>query len=285
MAAIKARDQGGLVSYVHPISGVTRDVFDTNLGAKEAPITAALGAMDAIDVLPFGEAAYELWYRLLNSGFKISPGGGTDTFTNWRGINRIPGGSRQYVEVGSAMNWDRWIERYRDGRAFATNGPLLSFKVDGQPMGSEIQVPAGQTRSVRLEAEITARVPLRAVELIQNGRVIEHQEVTGNQQTVRVEKTVPVETSSWFAVRVDGPPARGIGSGFIPRAHSGAVYVLVGGKPVLIREDLELMLRWTDRLWAYLEQRNNFGPAGNRGTAIEIFARARTHYRRKLDSL
>jgi TolB protein len=285
MAAMKAREQGGLVSYVHPIGGATRDVFDTNLGAKEAPITAALGAMDAIDVLPFGEAAYELWYRLLNCGFKISPGGGTDTFTNWRGINRIPGGSRQYVEVGSAMNWDRWIERYRDGRAFATNGPLVSFKVDGQPMGSEIRVPAGQTRRVRLEAEITARVPLRTVELIQNGRVIERQEITGNQQTVRVEKTVPVRSSSWFAVRVKGPPARGIGSGFIPRAHSGAIYVLVDGKPVLIREDLHLMLRWIDRLWTYLKERDNFGSSANRSRVVEIFAEARIQYQGKLDSL
>ena len=282
MAALEAREQGGLVSYVHPLGGATRDVFDTNLGAKEAPITAALGAMDAIDVLPFGEAAYQLWYRLLNCGFRISPGGGTDTFTNWRGINRIPGGSRQYVEVGSAMNWDRWIERYRAGRAFATNGPLLSFKVDGQPLGSEIRVPAGGNRTVKLEAEVSARVPLRTVEFIQNGRVIETKDVPDRQQTVRVEKTVDVRTSSWFAVRVTGRPSRGIGSGFVPRAHSGAIYVLAGGKPVLVRDDLELMLRWIDRLWAYLEQRNNFGSGENRARAHEIFSQARAHYREKL---
>ena len=69
MAAIEARKQGGLVSYVHPMSGVIRDVFDTSLGAKESPITAALGAMDAIDILPFGEAAYELWYRFSTAAF------------------------------------------------------------------------------------------------------------------------------------------------------------------------------------------------------------------------
>ena len=36
MAALDARSQGGLVTYMHPISGATRDVFDTNLGAKES---------------------------------------------------------------------------------------------------------------------------------------------------------------------------------------------------------------------------------------------------------
>jgi len=60
-AAQAARKQGGLVSYAHPISAGLYDVFDTNLGGKEIPVMAALGALDAIDVLPFGPPAYELW--------------------------------------------------------------------------------------------------------------------------------------------------------------------------------------------------------------------------------
>jgi len=39
-----------------------RDIFDTNLGGKEIPIGAALGSVDAIDILPPGPAAYELYY-------------------------------------------------------------------------------------------------------------------------------------------------------------------------------------------------------------------------------
>jgi hypothetical protein len=109
MAALEARKQGGLVVYVHPLTSPQNDVMDSNLGAKEAQLTAALGAMDAMDILPFGPAAYELWYRLLNSGFQIAPGAGTDVFTNWRGINRIPGGAREYVqEIANAVR-----ERYR----------------------------------------------------------------------------------------------------------------------------------------------------------------------------
>ena len=81
MAAMEARKQGGLVSYVHPVTQ-SSDVFDSTLGAKEMPVGAALGAVDAIDILPAGERAYELWYRFLNCGFRISPGAGTDVFTN-----------------------------------------------------------------------------------------------------------------------------------------------------------------------------------------------------------
>jgi TolB protein len=281
MAAIDARKQGGVVTYVHPSGGVTRDVFDTGLGAKEIPVTAALGAVDAIDILPFGEAAYEMWYRLLNSGIRLAPGAGTDVFTNWRGINNIPGGSRQYVEASSAMNWDRWIERYREGRVFVTNGPLISFQLNGQPMGAEIRAPAGKSYEARLSAEITSRVPLSRVEFIRNGLVIERKELGNNELTTRIESTVSVDRSSWFAVRVTGHASRGIPGG-IPRAHSAPIYVLIDGRPVLVRDDVALMLRWIDRLWAYLLERDNFGPDPNRAKAREMFDEARKHFEQKL---
>ena len=282
MAAMEARKQGGLVTYMHPISRTMRDVFDTSLGAKESPVTAALGALDALDILPYGDAAYAMWYTLLNAGLKISPGAGTDCFTNWRGINRIPGGARQYVDVGPVMDWKRWIERYREGRAFVTNGPLIEFTVNGQGMGSEIAATADGSYQAKLVAEITSRVPLSTVELIQNGIVIESKAVGKSVMMARVEKDVEVSESSWFAVRVTGRPARGIPDDRIPRAHSGAVYVKVGGKPVLVKDDLDTLIRWIDRLWAYLEERDNFGPGDNRVRAKEMIDRARKHYLDKL---
>ncbi len=279
MAALEARKQGGLVSYVHPGGG--RDVFDTSLGAKEAPIGAALGALDAIDILPFGEGAYELWYRFLNSGFKISPGGGTDVFTNWRGINNIPGGSRQYVEVGPAMSWDRWITRYRQGRAFVTNGPLVTFTVNGEPLGAEITAPAGGALQARLVAEATARTALERLEILRNGVVIESREAGPEETSIRIEKEIAVDQSCWFAVRVRGRAARGV-PGLIPRAHTGAIYVKVGGALILVRQDVELMIRWVDRLQALLEERNNYGPGDNRTRALAMIAQARKHFEGKL---
>jgi hypothetical protein len=282
MAALEAKKQGGMVVYVHPLAGTINDVFDTNLGAKEAPLGAALDAVDAMDLLPFAPAAYELWYRLLNCGFRISPGAGTDVFTNWRGINRIPGMARQYVYLNGEFRWDRWLERYREGRAFVTNGPLLTFEVNGQPMGSVVAAPPGQPYRARIAATVQARVPLEQIEIVQNGQVIESQNIPAGSADYRVEKEVMVDRSSWFAVRVAGPATRGLPFEQA-RAHSAPVYIHTGGRPVVVREDVELMIRWLDRLWASLEERNNFGPGNNRANARAMFDRGLAHYRSKLN--
>jgi len=50
-------------------------------------------------------------------------------------------------------------------------------------------------------------------------------------------------------------------------------------RPVLVRQDLELMIRWVDRLWSYLVERDNFGPGENRRQAREMLDQAREHYR------
>ena len=282
MAAIEAREQGGLVTYMHPIGGATRDVFDTNLGAKESVVTAALGALDTLDVLPYGDSAYRLWYTLLNCGFRIAAGAGTDAFTNWRGINRVPGGSRQYIHVGGTMSWERWIERYREGRSFATTGPLMTFEVNGSEVGEEIRFRPGSTYRATLVADVMSRTPIDRVEFVQNGRVIGSTDANG-ALTVRAEKEVQVGESSWFAARVYGPGAPGLTTQ--AGAHSSAVWVTAGTEQVLVREDLELAIRWVDRLWAYLVERDNFGSAENQDAAREMIGRARQHFQDKLSQL
>jgi hypothetical protein len=50
----------------------------------------------------------------------------------------------------------------------------------------------------------------------------------------------------------------------------------------LIKEDVLIMIRWIDRLWLLLEERNNFGPGKNREIAKQMIDQARAHYRAKL---
>jgi hypothetical protein len=285
-AALQARGQGGAVSYVHPHYHGREDVFDTWYGAKELPVTAAFGAVDSIDVLPSGEPAYELWYRLLNSGLRIPAGAGTDCFTNYRGLHRVPGSGRIYARVGAARNWPAWLAAYRAGQNFVTTGPLVSFEVDGLGAGSEISAEPGRPHLARVRAEAIWRAPLRRIEVIRNGEVVASREAAPGARDVRIEAEVRIGRSSWIAVRVAADPGRGLGSSDAAAlAHTSPVWILSGGQPVLEREDIEYNLRWIDRLWALLEERDNFGPEGNRERARAMFEQARRHYRAKLSTV
>lgn len=42
------------------------------------------------------------------------------------------------------MDWKRWIDRFREGRGFVTNAPLLTFTVNGEPLGAVIRVANGR---------------------------------------------------------------------------------------------------------------------------------------------
>jgi hypothetical protein len=127
-----------------------------------------------------------------------------------------------------------------------------------------------------------SRVPLRLVEVIRNGEVIASSKAAAGERSLRVNSEAVVDRSCWFAIRVTGQEARGLGAGDqITRAHTTPVYLTVGGKPALVRDDVELLIRWTDRLWALLEERNNFGSAANREQARRIFEQARKHYEEK----
>ena len=127
-----------------------------------------------------------------------------------------------------------------------------------------------------------SRTPIERVEFIQNGRVVESADA-GGADRFRLEKEIPVTDSSWFAARVYGPAAPGLTTRAL--AHSSAVYVTAGSKPVLVREDLDLAVRWVDRFWGYLVERNNFGSQANRKVAREMVDRARRHYLDKLRDL
>lgn len=78
-------EQKGLVGYVHPFE--IEDLPDPSLDRKLShalPVDAALGNVDYLEVLGFSDhnSTASVWYRLLNLGFKVSAGAGTDAMAN-----------------------------------------------------------------------------------------------------------------------------------------------------------------------------------------------------------
>ena len=130
-------DQGGAVSYAHPGMSPVLD----SASIKEMPIDLALGHQTAMDVLSNSDeaASMQMWYRLLNCGFRVPISAGTDSFTNVAD-HYIAGGGRVYVQAGPRFDYPVWLDAFRKGRSFASNGPMVWLTVNGFAPGDEVRL-------------------------------------------------------------------------------------------------------------------------------------------------
>ena len=147
MQADAAKRDNAAVDYVHPANVPNFEELG-GAGAHELPVDLALGKVDAMDVVSNLDeiASMEIWYRLLNCGFRLAISAGTDSFTNVAD-HYAPGGGRVYVHSGAPLNYDNWVREYKRGHSFASNGPVLAFTVDGHEAGDDVRFPAGSKQN------------------------------------------------------------------------------------------------------------------------------------------
>ncbi len=242
--AAEAVRQGGLVTYGHPMFKDKPDSFDQDLtkpnaAARELPVDAILGVAHAIDLMSYNsdeERSAELWYRLLNCGLKLSACVGTDALLD-RSTDPL-GGDRVYVKIDGRLTMASWLDGLKNGRTFVTNGPMIDLRVNDREVGETVVLD----QAGRLDVEVTVEthVPVTKIDLIVNGQVVTSLETQPrpieSSKTLRHRIRIPVDRSSWIAVRVHGPDHPSLFDG--PAwAHTSPVFVTVGGKPVSSRED------------------------------------------------
>jgi Tol biopolymer transport system component len=276
MVAAQAKRENAVVDYVHPMVGPTRDPFDFTVSAKELPVTAALGYVDVVDIYPWGSVARDIWYNLLNCGFRIAPGAGTDTFANWRSMNQTPGSSRVYVRSTRPLSYSDWIAGLRQGRSFVTNGPLLSLTVNGKAPGD---VLSGNPLRLSVDARAVSRAPLLGLELVMNGKTVASRESTGAQE-LSVGWNVDSVPSGWLALRAYGVADPGA-LGAPAQAHTAPVYLEAAGKAMdPMPESAAFFVNWIDRLWDLIEMRNNFEKSYQKQQVRKLVMQARDFYSR-----
>jgi TolB protein len=276
-----AQKQGAAVTYVHPANSTD---FATVGGAaaKELPVDLALGQVDAMDVVSNADeiSSMELWYRLLNCGFRLAISAGTDSFTNVAD-HYTPGGGRVYVHSGNPMRYEDWIGNYKRGRSFASNGPVIFLTVDGKEPGDNLHFPDGSAHKVRVKAIVRTRVPLEKLEIVVNGKPVISS--PAKQDETAIEKDITLAKSSWVAARALGPWSRLVLNDVQAFAHTSPVYISVGSKPVASAEDARFWIAWIDRLIAQVSERGRFSTAERRKEVIELFRRAQDIYRKIRD--
>ena len=245
-------------------------------GAREFPVDLALGQVDALDVVsntPEMPAA-ELWYRVLNTGLRCALSAGSDSFTNIM-MHWIPGGARVYVRVPGEFSYQAWVDNYRKGRSFITNGPFLSLRVNGKEPGEELQLWDEQGPiSVTVEAEVDSIVPVDELQIIVNGSLLKSQAIHGGGARARITHQVVLEKSSWIAARAVGPGHLLIMNDPQAFAHTGPVFCYLNNQPIRSPEDARFWVTWIDELIEDVNDRGTFSTDQRRVEVIELFRQA-----------
>ena len=301
-----AKSQGAIVGFAH--SGFGLEVKSRDLPNYEMPSFGGIGANEYIvdvthDTVDFISTAdtpfrYELniWYHTLNCGFRTRVSGETDFPCISDG--RV-GAGRSYVHLPQGLTYDAWCEGVLDGRSYVSDGfsHLMNFTANGLEAGtggSELHLdrPAtvrltGQAASLLPETPRTGSPPNPdqqpfwtpeharvtgsrsvTVEVVVNGRSVASQSLTADGSIRDLAFDVPIERSSWIALRILGS------------AHTNPIFVLVGSRPIRAsKKSVEWCLKGVDQCWSQKSRRVQ--PA-ERASAERAYEHARVRYRQIL---
>ncbi len=234
----EAHRQGALSGYAH--GGFA-------LGALNGlSIDLPLQLLKFVEVHQIATGYYDVWYNILNTGFRMSAVAGTD----YPFSRSLPGMERFYTRIEGPLTYESWLEGIRQGRTFVTNGPLVEFRVGGRAAGDELVLtepgPVRVQGCVRFDP---SRDDVQEMEIIENGQVRKTFRREGKSSSICADFEADVKESGWWALRASGdkldPPNHPASW-----AHSGAVYVMVQGTPPLFQHARAkaLALTWAVRL-------------------------------------
>ena len=218
----------------------------------------------------------ELWYHLLNCGFPLKVSGETDFpcmsgprvgqgrvyvrlgDVKLRRLRRLVRGAgrRPVVRLGrlrprpgvhrrrQAAGRPPRAGEARDGRRAGEGRLRRPDAAGGGPRrhrpgrGPQLVGDTVNLHGPRRDGEFTAAGESRRVELVVNGRAVASREVPADDRVHELEFHVPIERSSWVALR------------HFPQLHTNPVDVLVGGQPIRAsRRVRSWCLEAAEQLW------------------------------------
>jgi hypothetical protein len=246
-----AHAQGALVGAVHPFDEEPNP-FATPAQriTDELPVDVALGKLDYMEIVGFSDhkSTAAVWYRLLNLGYRIPAGGGTDATTNYAApIRAEVGFDRVYVKVPAGpLNFATWVDALAKGKSFATNGPLLHLTLGGAMMGGELKFDVAQ-KAVPFTASLRSIVPVDHLQIVCNGKVVQELMLDGAMESANVRGTLPLQESGWCVLRAWSEKAEYPLMDNYAYATTSPIYVNVGGQKPRSPEDAKYFVAWIAR--------------------------------------
>jgi hypothetical protein len=236
--------QGGTV--VVPHLGVTN--------GEQAALIATERA-DAVEMLTHNAYFHHEYYRYLNAGYRLPLAGGTDKMDAG-----VPVGLyRTYVHIPAEepFTYESWCRSLRAGRTFLSGGALIWLSVEGQPIGSTLQIAKGG--QVEVEARAQSIFPLHTLQIVDRGQVVAENSNPHGVHELTLRARLPVKEDTWLAARCGGPGYSAIphydswGRGLM--AHTSPVYLSTGIDYSLFDvETAHYMLTLIEGNLAYIKQ-------------------------------
>jgi len=282
-----AHEQKGVVGYAHPFDIDEDPAADPTLThgepldeALELPVDAALGKVDYLEVMGFSDhrMTASVWYRLLNCGFRLPAGAGSDTMANYASLRGPVGLTRVYAGIPKTANGTApWFESLRKGRTFATNGPLLGFTLGGNAIGEELKLPTGENK-VKFTAWLRSFVPIDHLELVCNGRALRDLKLDRDRQTADVRDTITISQTGWCLLRASSDrPEHPVLDDYV-YATTSPIYVTVGGAAPRPAGDAAYFISWIDRLVDATKANTNWNATSERVSVLRMLEQARQIY-------
>jgi hypothetical protein len=185
---------------------------------------------------PLGVAHWtqEIYYHALSAGLRIPPSAGSASgvLPNPVGYNRV------YVHVGESFTHESWWQGLAAGRCLVTNGPLVVCRAGGELPGHVFKTEE-PVLTLPLQLALTSRDPVRGVEVIHNGAVIQTVGV-GDATSHDLTAELKLEASGWFLVRAIAENDETFRFG-----STGPFYVEIGAaRESISRRSCEFFQQW-----------------------------------------
>jgi hypothetical protein len=270
-----AHAQGALVGYVHPFDD---DPATEKTLTNELPADVVNGRVDYMEIVGFSDhkSTASVWYRLLNLGYRIPAGAGTDAMTNYADLRGPVGVNRVFLDTGGEMSPAALKAALKAGRTFATNGPLLGLELEGKHPGDTVARAA--PGKLRYRIALRSPVAVDHLELVQNGKVVKAFALTGDRHNFDADGDLDVGTSGWLLLRAWNDGADPHVLDIYPYATTSAVYLeLPGGLPP-DPADAAYFAKWLDRTIADASARKNYRTSDEREAILAYLSKARDHF-------
>lgn len=278
-----AHAQGALVGYVHPFDNVPDPAKDASL-TSELPVDVALGKVDYIEVLGFSDhkSTAEVWYKLLNCGFRLPAAGGTDFMGNYASLRGPIGLNRVYVETKPGpLKIEPWLASLKAGRTFATNGTLLHFTLGGQEVGGEVRLEKMQ--DAPFSVAMSSIVPVDHLQIVCDGKVEREIALDAKRMSAKVESTIPLAASGWCVLRAFSDKAEYPILDLYPYATTSPIYVSVTNAPMQSTADAAYFVAWIDRLIVAAESNTSWNTTAEKESVLSLLHEAQAKYKKMAD--